>query len=204
MDDLEAVRTIVEVLKNFDEIEQARILRWTTEKLSITFSAEGGATNPSVPYGGVNPPVGGANRNEAPTDIRTFVQSKSPSSDNQFAATVAYYYAFEAPPEEHKDAIVPSDLTDACRKVGRNRLGDPAKTLRNAHQVGYFDKADRGTFKLNTVGENLVAITLPSRGDSPARAPKKVVRKKALGGKPASKAVKKTVKKAALRKASRR
>jgi len=36
--------------------------------------------------------------------------------------------------------------------------------LNNAVALGYLDRAGRGEFKLNAVGENLVAMTLPGSG----------------------------------------
>jgi hypothetical protein len=97
-------------------------------------------------------------------DIKSFVAAKDPKSDNQFAATVAYYYRFEAPENQRADSITAETLQEATRLSGRNRLGDPGKTLRNAKDQGYLDAADRGAFKINSVGENLVAMTLPGQG----------------------------------------
>lgn len=177
MDDLEAVRSIVEILENFDDKEvRERIVRWSLEKLGIQPLGVGASTerDPDVQVVGNRAPSGGAN------DIRSFISQKAPASDNQFAATVAYYYAFEAPPQLRKGSITPADLTEACRMAGRARLGDPAKTLSNAKDMGYLDKIERGVFKLNTVGENLVAMTLPggSGADSGGRARKKAPARK--------------------------
>ena len=154
-DDLEAVRAVVTALERFEKPERERILRWACEKLGIMpgfIRAPESATAATA----VSAP------GRQGTSIRQFVADKNPQSDNQFAATVAYYYRFEAPESERKNAITASDLQEACRQAGRPRLGDPGKTLRNAHGVGLLDKgADAGTFRLNTVGENLVAMTLP-------------------------------------------
>jgi hypothetical protein len=124
------------------------------------------------------------------------VSAKSPKSDNQFAATVAYYFQFEAPQAERKKAISKDDLQEACRKAGRERLANPGQTLRNAHQMGLLDKGEEpGVFSINTVGENLVAMTLPGDGNSNSRAGGKGSRKKpAKGAKAAPK--KSTAKKA--------
>lgn len=174
MDDLEAVRAIVEVVGKFEKKEdQERIVRWSLEKLGLLITAQQ-SVNQHQHEGEERDDRNSSNRNKGPLDIKTFVTEKSPSSDNQFAATVAYYYAFEAPQNERKGSIGPSDLTEACRMVGRSRLGDPAKTLANAMGMGYLDKIDRGAFKLNTVGENLVAITLPpGTGEKVSRTRKK-------------------------------
>ena len=113
-------------------------------------------------------------------DIRSFFAAKNPRSDIQFAATVAYYYQFEAPPAERKTCINKDDLQEATRKTGRERLALPAQTLRNAHAQGLLDRGDEtGTFCINTVGENLVAMTLPGDGNSAAKRQKKPRAKKA-------------------------
>jgi hypothetical protein len=53
VDDLEAVRVVVETLQGFKEDEQQRIFRWAAEKLGLTstFGATGHgfAASPSVP-----------------------------------------------------------------------------------------------------------------------------------------------------------
>jgi hypothetical protein len=49
-------------------------------------------------------------------------------------------------------------------------------TLTNAKNAGYLDSAGHGAYKINTVGENLVAVTLPGEGserDAKSRAAKK-------------------------------
>lgn len=179
MDDLEAVRSIVEILDKFDDSEvQERIVRWSLEKAGLHvsgFSAGGGREHDA----NVGNAHGGRTIGDGTSDIRSFIAKKAPGSDNQFAAAVAYYYAFEAPEQERKGSISPTDLTEACRMAGRTRLGDPAKTLSNARGMGYLDKIDRGTYKLNTVGENLVAITLPGGNpDAAARTRKKAPARK--------------------------
>lgn len=175
MDDLEAVREISQILEKFEPDEKARIVRWVLEKTGIAPTESLSATHGHHPI-----PLGTSGGSK---DIRSFVTSKSPNSDNQFAAVVGYYYAFEAAPTESKKTITSADLIDACRKAGRARLGDPVKTLSNAHSMGYFDKVGRGEYKLNTVGENLVAMTLPAGSSDNPKTIKKSVRKKAVAKK---------------------
>jgi hypothetical protein len=163
-DDLDAVRKVVDALSTFDPDQQQRILRWAREKLGL--SVELATPAPMVEQG---QPSGGPSRNEEThrsksSNIRTFIESKNPSSDNQFAAAVAYFYRFEAPEHERKDAINKDDLLDACRQVGRNRISRPDQTLVNAHGQGLLDREEKGLYRINTVGENLVAVALPSDG----------------------------------------
>jgi hypothetical protein len=100
------------------------------------------------------------------TDIKSFIAAKSPKSDNQFAAAVAYFYRFEAPPAERRDSINGDALQEAARLAGRKRLANPRVTLNNAKAAGYLDGASPGEFTINSVGENLVAMTLPSSTDT--------------------------------------
>ena len=94
---------------------------------------------------------------------------------------VAYYYRFEAPPAERKDAINKEDLQEAMRLAGRQRFNNPLQTLANAHIVGLLDRgSEKATFTLNSVGENLVAMTLPGTGNTvprPKRAKKGAMRR---------------------------
>lgn len=177
LDDLDAVRTIVDTLAKFDADTQERIIRWAREKLGLSTAA------PARPERGL--PVQAPSESQATTsqrqgpagstDIKSFVSAKNPSSNNEFTATVAYYYRFEAPEANRKDSINAEDLQEACRLAGRTRFTRPAQTLVNAHHAGLIDKAgDRGAYSISTVGENLVAMTLPSDGASnrSASAPK--------------------------------
>jgi hypothetical protein len=177
-DDLEAVRAVVDAIKDFKSDEQQRIFRWVAEKLGLpqpfASSIQGvllpsgtppGVTPPSTPL--AQPPSAGTK------DIKTFIAEKDPKKDVQVAAAVAYYYRFEAPPAERKDAINKEDLQEAMRLAGRPRFKNPLQTLSNAHIVGLLDRGpEKATFTLNSVGENLVAMTLPGTGNTVPR-PKK-------------------------------
>ena len=184
-DDLEAVRLVVEALEPFDSKDRERIIRWSCEKLGMPSGAC--STPPVTRTTGATDAV----RTEkptaqavptapaVPTDIRTFIQSKNPRSDNHLAAVVAYFHHFAAPAEQQRDFITKEDLIDACRKADRKRPGRPVQVLVNSYHAGILDKADRGQYRLNSVGENLVAMVLPESDDAPRRprGPGKTTRK---------------------------
>lgn len=183
-DDFEAVRSIVEALTPFEPKDQERIIRWAREKVGLTVQQDS-----RIP---IAPVSSGSQAGSAPPfaevrskDIRSFIENKSPQSDNQFAAAVAYYHRFEAPESERKTTIGSDDLQEATRQAGRARLNSPGQTLLNAHGQGYFDKAERGRYALNTVGENLVAMALPQGPAKSARPAAGAKRRKAT--KPKSK-----------------
>ncbi len=98
------------------------------------------------------------------TDIRSFTAMKAPKSDQQFTAVVAYFYQFESRPDDRKDSIDADTMKEAARLAGRPQVPRWGMTLTNAKNAGYLDAAGGGRFKLSSVGENLVAITLPGNG----------------------------------------
>jgi hypothetical protein len=174
-DDLEAVRTVVEAVQDFKPDEQQRIFRWAAEKLGISVPSTSSYT-PSPHTPGTppppSPPSGG-------TNIKTFMTEKKPRNDVQYAAAVAYFYRFEAPEFEKKDAINKDDLQESTRKAGRERFANPLQTLTNAHKLGLLDRSgEKGSFVINSVGENLVAMTLPDGGTPKKAAKKKAAKKK--------------------------
>jgi hypothetical protein len=186
-DDFEAAKKVFDELKDLTTERQERVLRWVSETLGVksfaTTALPGSAPvqvaiSPTAanPTGSMPRPSGGGR------DIRTFVAEKAPSSDNQFAAVVAYYYRFEAPPEQRHNSISGADLQEAARLAGRKRLANPRQALQNARALGYLDNPARGEFSINTVGENLVAMTLPGGVDSTARRGAKRGAKKSNAG----------------------
>jgi hypothetical protein len=165
LDDLEAIRKVVQALEPFDPKDRERIIRWASEKLGMT-AIETAPKLASVPS--MIPPSLGATR-----DIKSFVAQKKPQSDNHLAAVVAYYYQFEAPPSERKNTIGKEELIEACRRADRNRPARPEQVLVNSYHAGFFDKTGRGQYRLNSVGENLVAMVLPEKQESKATSKKK-------------------------------
>jgi hypothetical protein len=171
-DDLQAVREITAALEGFGPHDQERIIRWSRERLNLGApKEESGPPSTEMPHGHATTPSRVESPDaKRPTDIQTFVKAKNPRTDSQFAATVAYYYRFEAPENLRKQAITKDDLQEACRQALRERFKNPISTLFNAFKGGVLDKGpEKGTFTINSVGENLVAMTLPE-ADAPKAA----------------------------------
>jgi len=161
-----AAEDIKAILHGRDKIEQERIIRWVTESLDLVAPPNVSPGNPPaathiVPQINAQPPQTSSTRSK---DIKTFVNEKNPKNDVQFAAVVAYYYRFECPQADRKDVLVPKDLDDAGRLARGYSFKNSRTTLGNAVKLGYFDRAGNGSYKVNAVGENLVAMTLPSGG----------------------------------------
>jgi hypothetical protein len=166
--DFDVAKSVSDLLTGLKKEQQQRVLRWVAESLEIEISKL------AVHQPRQEPPLQveekgftekSAHRTaERTADIKTFVAAKSPKSDVQYAAVVAYYYRFEAPASDRRDSITAEVLQESTRLVGnRKRLDKPNTTLNNAKNLGYLDSPARGEFRINTVGENLVAMTLPGQ-----------------------------------------
>jgi len=157
-DDLDAVRAIIKALESFEPKDQERIIRWAREKLGLWVTT----TTHDRPSP-ISPQTDLSSGSKPPVNIKAFLNLKQPKSDNHLAATVAYYYRFEAPEAERKAAITKDDLLNACRLADWKRPNHPAQVLVNTQAAGLLDKgAEKGTYVINSVGENLVAVALPA------------------------------------------
>jgi hypothetical protein len=167
--DFMAAEEIKSILHDRQKAEQERIMRWVNESLGLSMIPTGvGPQSLSPPP---LPPTTPSTHSEGHAssphatirqkDIKMFADEKQPKTDIQFAAVVAYYHRFEAAEPIRKGTITAEDLQEATRLAVRSRFKAPHSTLNNAVKQGYFDRAGRGEFKLNAVGENLVAMALP-------------------------------------------
>jgi hypothetical protein len=97
------------------------------------------------------------------------------------AALVAYYLSEAAPPEERKSEVTTEDLEKYFKQAGHPLPGALQFTLKNAAAAGYFDPLGSGRYKLNPVGHNLVAHTLPKSGKSSASPNRRATRTSSKG-----------------------
>lgn len=165
--DFEAAKAVADQLKGMEKERQERILRWVSESLNLPVGTSAGGERRTMGAGALidaaTPPRDQEmpGRHQPAADIKSFVENKKPKSDVQFAAVVAYYYRFEASAESRRESINADLLQNAARLSGRRRPPSPLMTLNNAKNLGYLDSPERGQFRVNSVGENLVAMTLP-------------------------------------------
>ena len=167
-DDFDIAKAIFDKLKDIPPERKKRILGWVAESLGVAAPPAAHVPAPHAPQAAPaapgSPPA--ASSPAGVTDIKSFVAGKAPKSDVQFAATVAYYYRFEAAPADRREVIDGEALQEAARLAGRARLVNPRGTLNNAKMLGYLDGVAPGQFSINSVGENLVAMTLPGNADT--------------------------------------
>jgi len=163
---LDAAQQIVAELSGMAPEHQLLALKFAMETLGLQLHVPSpqapASLQPPSPPAPPHPttPIG----SDHSTDIRSFTAMKHPKSDQQFTAVVAYFYLFEARPSERKETIDADIMKEAARLAGRRQVERWNMTLTNAKNAGYLDAAGNGKFKLSSVGENLVAITLPGGG----------------------------------------
>jgi hypothetical protein len=159
-DDFDIAKAIAAHIKDLPKERRERVFRWVAESLGLSSPLSRPtaiAPTLAMPSDAMStaPPLGGKR------DIKSFVTAKAPKGDAQFATAVGYYYRFEAPPDQQRQSINSEMLQESTRLVGRPRFSNPLNTLNNAKKAGYLDNISRGEFSINSVGENLVAMTLP-------------------------------------------
>lgn len=159
-DDLDAVRKVAEAIKQFEPADQERILRWAKEKVGLVTSILPAKNNEVQNLRELENTAQPLRKH---IDIKSFISQKKPTTDSEFATAVAYYYRFEAQESDRKDTISSEDLRDAYRLCSRKIPPRTIDTLNNTMRAGFLDKADRGAYKINTVGENLITMTLGSK-----------------------------------------
>lgn len=175
----DAAKKIVESLQGLDKTSQALAMRFAAETLGLQLAPTSHtqvATVPPTPLGALTP-----SGTPHSMDIKQFTAAKAPKSDQQFAAVVAYFYRFEAPEAQRRESIDADVLLEAARLAGRKRPSNALFTLNNAKNSGYLDVATAGKYRINSVGENLVAMALPgntSESSSTGNSKKKKFKKK--------------------------
>ena len=159
---LDAAQKIVAELAGMTPDHQILAIKFAVETLGLKMLPTSASFGSPVTVHQPPPPAGVGSDHS--TDIRSFKDIKAPKSDRQFAAVVAYFYQFEAKPESRRDTIDAELMKEAARLAGWPQVSRWSMTLTNAKNAGYLDAAGAGKFKLSSVGENLVAITLPGSG----------------------------------------
>ena len=161
----QAIDEIIVALRGLEEPCRAVAIRAACEGLGISFAAFRSAPNRPTDEDEIN---ASDRENETEdlqhqTDIRSLKEIKHPDSAQEMACLVAYYLKLKAPAEEKKHSIECSDLNKYFLQANFPLPKRMEQMLVNAKAAGYFDSAGRGRYKLNAVGHNLVAHTLPRK-----------------------------------------
>jgi hypothetical protein len=191
--EIAALTTLIRILEPLTVEQRARVLGFVFHKLNIQLPGAPG--QPAVSHLSqsstdlqVDTGTGLSSATQPLTDIRSLRDAKQPRTANEMAALVAYYLEHVATGRERRDFITPEDIKPYFNQAGFPLPTAPARiTLANAKTAGYLNARDRGQYKLNAVGYNLIAYKLPadsvstSRRSTKQRSARKPRRKKVKG-----------------------
>jgi hypothetical protein len=162
--ELAAIQAILAALTGLDTEARKRVVAYVFERLGLAVPTgqRSTVTPPAAP-----PAAPGGPTVETPAprvmDIRSLKEQKRPRSAMEMAAVLAYYLGELAPPSERRTEITSQDVSKYFKQASYPLPGRPRKTLFDAKSAGYFDAGSgRGAYKLNPVGYNLVAHSLPA------------------------------------------
>ena len=172
--ELKAMAAVIDALTPLDETARARVVDYVFRRLGL----------PRVPLPrteGVRATLVEGDTRVLPssvTDIRSLTAQKQPKTAIEMAAIVAYYLSELAPISERKTEIRVEDIKKYFKQADFRLPGAASQTLVHTKNAGYLDGgAQRGHYKLNPVGYNLVAHHLPQR-DAAAKPQRRGNRKK--------------------------
>lgn len=159
-----AIDIIISALEPLDEVSRETALLAVGRQLGVSAGSVVLATGNSTSELQPDAPSESFRGTPIPQriDIRTLKEQKQPNSAKQMACIVAYYLKELADEEERKDSVSTSDLEKYFKQAGFKLPQKMGQVLVDAKGSGYFESSGRGEYKLNAVGHNLVAHTLPS------------------------------------------
>lgn len=168
-----AIDEVVAALQGLDTAARLIAIRAAAGHLAIPIQSLDSSTAqaPSPPAGVGTGVASVQHTQQAPdrvVDIRSFKEAKQPASAREMACVVAYYLDAVAPAAERKQEITTVDLEKYYKQAGYPLPKKLGQVLIDAKAAGYFDATDRGTYRLNAVGHNLVVHSMP-RGESGRR-----------------------------------
>ncbi|MDE5446962.1 hypothetical protein GWG65_37650 [Bradyrhizobium sp. CSA207] len=173
---VEAITKVMDALSPLDAEAREHVLEFVLKRMGISVVKSAGSLAATPAYA-APPPV----TPSSGMDIRTFASEKAPKTLNEKVAVMAFFLANLAPPDERRDFITSEDIKPYFIQADFELPTGPANmTLTNAKNAGYLNALERGQYKLNSVGHNLVAHKLPKRegaSGSPRKTAKKTTKK---------------------------
>jgi len=162
-----AIDEIVTALEGLDEMSRATAIKAACDHLKLALPADMRSTPTAPSAGSLTIPITASAQPEAvhsPIDIRSFREQKAPTTATEMLSVLAYYLQHLAPAGERKSELVPSDIEKYFVQANFPLPKRTNQALVDAKSAGYFDSAGRGAYRLNAVGSNLVAHSLPRKG----------------------------------------
>lgn len=161
--EVNAIKSVLDALSPLSPEARSSVLDYVLKRLGIAALS----ANQASLSAGSAPFVGETFGNltegapSAVVHIEDLKAEKKPRSANEMAALVAYYLGNVAPEDKRKKSVNVKDI-ETYFKIAKFPLPQQIKmTLPNAKNAGYFDSAGEGEYRLNPVGYNLVAHSMP-------------------------------------------
>lgn len=149
----QVIDRIVEALSDLPQESQSVAIRAAVDHLGLQFPGSSSGPGFAADLGATALP--------ASTDIKSLKVEKQPKSAIQMACVVAFYLKERAPVAERRNTITAGDIDNYFRQAAYPLPKVLSQLLPDAKNAGYFDPVSPGTYRLNAVGYNLVAHSLP-------------------------------------------
>lgn len=160
-----AIDAIIKALQGLDEKTRANAIAAACNELGLSNPALEKKTPP--PFTPEGPSVGRPTLVAGPPkDIRTLKEEKNPESAVEMACIVAYYLMNLVPQPDRKETVGTDDMEKYFKQANFRLRKKSSQLLIDAKRAGYFDSVGRGAYRLNAVGHNLVAHSLPRKKKS--------------------------------------
>ena len=152
-----AIKEISKILNPLEKESQKRIVEYVFKALKGPLSSLPDVNSASEENLSSHKTT--THKKEYIPDIRTLAKTKDPKSDIQKAVLVAFYLS------EHKNIsqVSAQDINKYFKQAGFRLPKNATSTLVNTKTAGYFEQGDKGKYKLNPVGYNLIAHSLPGK-----------------------------------------
>jgi hypothetical protein len=157
LDDVEALSTIVGVLKQLEPAVQNRVLQSVQTFLGLPARHPGSSSSAEI----LAPPPAGTSRDfshDRTLSPKEFLRDKHPVTDVERVTCLAYYLAHYRDSPHFKTVDISSLNTEAAQP----KFSNASVAVDNARGLGYLVAATRGNKQISAVGEKFVEL-LPDR-----------------------------------------
>ena len=159
MDDVKALTTIVNILKNLDEESQARVLTSVQAFLGLGRSRfEQSPIIQDVQDQVISSQASSTFSEDRTMSPKEFVRNKEPSSDVERVACLAYYLAHYRGTPHFKTV----DISSLNIEAAQPKFSNASVAVDNARARGLLVPSTKGNKQLSAIGEKFVEL-LPDR-----------------------------------------
>lgn len=157
----QAIDELINALKDLDDNSKVTAVKAVVEHLNIPIGQQITSGLPKVSSSNDSLVKLNNNATSNIVDIQTLKENKLPSNSIEMACIVAFYLNNNVPENERMDWISSKEIEKYFKQAKFPLPKVISQVLIDAKAAGYFDSGERGKYKLNPVGYNLVEHKLP-------------------------------------------